>query len=338
MERKDAYGGKWLLPEGKNAGEHHTAEDWLEILQNKSLTLGRAISWHEIKQDPNLNHVEIMAELGPYAKYERLLFADQTTHSAEIANEISITKVNRAKTRGVRKTKQAQEIARQFQTLEVPPPVVRPRTIVDLSEEHKQETKRKIQEANLKRQDRLAQKPEEAPVAEQIEEDSSPEPIAILPVPAAGEKYLQRIWPERGIVVIAELDDQRIEQSLDAKDTVLLEVEPTAIEEISITRVLHGLIQDYRPTMITVYADKIEIALVKIDACRKELTAAKRVPKIVFCGKPNVPMNLHISLNYPKSYGAEVVGSYECYWDGRKFASTHFGKTISIVRHEWYPV
>jgi len=52
----------------------HTAEEWLEIMQEKSQVQGEKLSWWQIKQDPELNHKEIMNKLGPYAKYEDKLF------------------------------------------------------------------------------------------------------------------------------------------------------------------------------------------------------------------------------------------------------------------------
>lgn len=52
----------------------HTSEEWLRILQEKSLAQNAKLSWHQIKQDPSLNHKEIFAKLGPYANYEHELY------------------------------------------------------------------------------------------------------------------------------------------------------------------------------------------------------------------------------------------------------------------------
>lgn len=50
-----------------------TAKEWLELLVKKSNSLGHAISWREIKGDPDLNHDEITEKLGFYSEYEHKL-------------------------------------------------------------------------------------------------------------------------------------------------------------------------------------------------------------------------------------------------------------------------
>lgn len=49
----------------------HTKDEWLEILQEKSRAQGKAISWIQIKNDPELDHRAIFDLLGPYVRYER---------------------------------------------------------------------------------------------------------------------------------------------------------------------------------------------------------------------------------------------------------------------------
>lgn len=51
-----------------------TQEEWLQLLQRKSTILGRRLSWREIKDDPELDHVQISRKLGPYSLYENRLF------------------------------------------------------------------------------------------------------------------------------------------------------------------------------------------------------------------------------------------------------------------------
>lgn len=54
--------------------QSHTGEEWLKIMQAKSNAQGKKLSWYQIKQDPELNHQEIMEKLGTYANYENQLF------------------------------------------------------------------------------------------------------------------------------------------------------------------------------------------------------------------------------------------------------------------------
>ncbi len=48
-----------------------SAEKWLKILQQKSAEQGSALTWHQIKSDPSIDHRQVLAKLGPYASYER---------------------------------------------------------------------------------------------------------------------------------------------------------------------------------------------------------------------------------------------------------------------------
>ncbi len=51
-----------------------TKEEWLGRLQKKSIERGRPITWREIKDDPSLDHDQILSKLGPYTTYENRLF------------------------------------------------------------------------------------------------------------------------------------------------------------------------------------------------------------------------------------------------------------------------
>jgi len=72
---------KPLVSDGKIAEDcpSHTGEEWLAILQEKSLVLGKPIPWYDIKQDPELNHKEILEKLGPYSAYENKLLVVKAT-------------------------------------------------------------------------------------------------------------------------------------------------------------------------------------------------------------------------------------------------------------------
>ena len=53
--------------------QSHTGPEWLEIIKRKSYEQGRPLSWHQIKQDPELDQNEILRVLGTYSTYEREL-------------------------------------------------------------------------------------------------------------------------------------------------------------------------------------------------------------------------------------------------------------------------
>ena len=92
---------KSLISEGIIAEDcpSHTAEEWLVILQKKSLALGKPIPWYDIKQDPELNHKEILKKLGTYSVFEKKLLIPQgdsndqehDVRDAEKASEPSAT-------------------------------------------------------------------------------------------------------------------------------------------------------------------------------------------------------------------------------------------------------
>lgn len=51
-----------------------TKEEWLERMQKKSIAQGKPLTWRQIKDDPELDHEQILLKLGPYALYENSLF------------------------------------------------------------------------------------------------------------------------------------------------------------------------------------------------------------------------------------------------------------------------
>lgn len=77
----------------------HTKEEWLKILQAKSQAQGERLSWWQIKQDPELNHQEIMAKLGYYAAYEDKLFVKPETSEPVPEEQVESiqTEMNEAK-------------------------------------------------------------------------------------------------------------------------------------------------------------------------------------------------------------------------------------------------
>lgn len=51
-----------------------TEEQWLSLMQQKSIAQGRPLTWRQIKDDPELDHEQIALKIGPYASYENRLF------------------------------------------------------------------------------------------------------------------------------------------------------------------------------------------------------------------------------------------------------------------------
>lgn len=63
-----------------------TKEEWLKRMQKKSIAQGRALTWRQIKDDPELDHEQIAMKLGPYTLYENSLFC--SVHGTVQSNEI----------------------------------------------------------------------------------------------------------------------------------------------------------------------------------------------------------------------------------------------------------
>lgn len=283
--------------------ENRTADEWLEVMQAKSRAQGRALSWSQIKRDPELDHYAILASLGQYVVFENLLFTPQAARETQGAQAITGTResLKPAKVTANQETKQetknlTKNAVEKSKSSKIQPSAQEPASL-------------ELQSPNKRRRGMTREERRNRRIAEAEKMSGI---LISLRAPRANELYKGFIWEDMGRIAIAGIDEKP------RAELELLEVYPKDMEASKILQIFQGYNRDnYIARAVAIYDSRIEVALTRTDQRGNEIVVADRNAVIIFRGRAGVRMRLQVHLL--RSYNNSKFETIDCFWDGMYF-------------------